>query len=155
MGALADELGALGREYAMVEASWKARLERIEQLRDALQRACPAKASEEWQVAGQRFGAVLSPRALKRSVNKPALLKRIGLKAYARIAGVTLGDVERLVDPEVAAEIITREEHAGARRITIFEKGSIPQAIPERALTAASGAEIGAPAVSKSGVERP
>jgi hypothetical protein len=133
MCALADELGGLERDYAVAEASWSGRLARMEQLRDALRRACPAKASEEWQVAGQRFGVVLSPRALKRSVNKPALLKRIGLKGFARIASVTLGDVERLVDPEVAAEVIVREEHAGTRRITIFEKGSTSN--PERALS--------------------
>lgn len=153
LGSLADELGALEKEYAVAMAAWEAKLARMGQLRDALRAACPAQAAEEWHVEGQRFGCTLSARAMVRTVHVAKLVRKIGARAFASIAGVTLGALQAKVDPETVAEVVTAER-TGPRRIVTFEKGFIPLH-PERAFPAESGAESSAPAVSKSGVERP
>jgi hypothetical protein len=115
---LADELGALEKEMA----PHAQKLARIEALRKALRAACTAKDGEQWTVTGNRFIAVLGPRANQRLVDFPRLVKKIGAVLYAKFASCTLKDLEQYVAPDVAAAVIT-ESATGPRSLKTFEKG--------------------------------
>jgi hypothetical protein len=114
-----DELGALEREIA----PWRPKLDRAESLRKIIRAAYNDEdAGQTFEASGERFLVSIGPRATQRVVNIPALIKAIGLKAYAAIASVTLAVVEKNVPPGVADACIASAP-TGPRSLKIFERG--------------------------------
>jgi hypothetical protein len=118
-GAVADELGSLEKEMA----PYAQKLARIECLRKVLRASCGAEPEDEWMVSGERFVAVLGPRAMERKIDIVKLVKAVGAPAFARFASCTLKALEGSVAPAVVAEV-TVSGRTGSRPIKTFEKGS-------------------------------
>lgn len=115
-----DELGSLERELAPVQL----KLARVAALRTAIRAHFDASPpGEEFEARGDHFVVALGARALTRTINPAKLIKAIGLKMYASIARVTLGELERAVDPGVVAGVVT-SAHTGARSLKVFERGT-------------------------------
>ncbi|MES2136975.1 MAG: hypothetical protein V4502_07955 [Pseudomonadota bacterium] len=121
---LADELGALEKEYALALAPLEMKLPRIKALKEALQKACSVKATDEWIVEGAHFGVRLGPCAIARSIDYKGLIKRIGAAAFAKFATCTLGALELVVTPEIAAAVVSSAQ-TGPRKLSTFEKGAV------------------------------
>lgn len=119
---MADELGALQKEYDLAIAPYEKKLPRIKALKAALQEACPAKPDKEWIVEGARFGVRLGPCANERSIDFVKLVKKIGAAAFAKFATCTLGALEAHVEPGLVAEIVSSAA-SGPRKLSTFEKG--------------------------------
>src|SRR5689334_21522863 len=112
-----DELGEIGGRLAPNRDDIKREKTLEKALRDAHRDATPGRAFE---VVGLRYRAVLSPCGSQTIVDKPALLKRIGLKLYAKIASVTLKALESC--DEIApgtVSAVTHSEQTGPRSITV------------------------------------
>lgn len=122
LAAIADELGALEKEYALATAPFGMKLPRMKALREALQLACPAKAEDGWTVEGLRFGVTLGPCAWKRTVNVAKLLKLIGARMFVSFASCSLTDLEKHVGEETRAQAISKDR-TGARSLRTYEKG--------------------------------
>ena len=96
------------------------KLVRIETLRGLIRKHYedePAPAA--FETRGAHFLATLGPRAFERSIDCPALVKEIGLKAYAAIARPTLKTVEETCAPDVVARVI-KQDYSGARPLKTF-----------------------------------
>lgn len=124
LAAMADELGALEKEYALAMAPLELKLPRMKALKEALQAACPAPADKEWIVEGEKFGVKLGPRANQRLINIVALVKKIGPAAFAKFATTTLGELEKNVSPDVAKAFVSTDQ-IGPRKLSTFEKGIV------------------------------
>ena len=74
---MADKLGALEKEYALLIAPFEKKMPRMKALKELMQAACPAgaRADKEWIVEGTRFGVKLGPCANQRIINIAALVK--------------------------------------------------------------------------------
>jgi hypothetical protein len=120
---MADELGALKKEYALLIAPFEKKLPRMNALQKAMQDACPAHPDQEWVVEGARFGVRLGPRANQRTVNIVALVKKIGAAAFAKFATCTLGALEEHVGADVVKAVVTSAQ-TGPRKLSTFEKGA-------------------------------
>lgn len=121
---MADELGALEKEYALALAPLEKKIPRIKALKEALQEACPAKPDKEWIVEGTRFGVRLGPCANQRSVDLIKLVKKIGAAAFAKFATCTLGALEANVKPDVIEDVVSAAA-TGPRKLSTFEKGIV------------------------------
>lgn len=119
---MADELGALEKEYALALAPLEFKLPRMKALKEALQEACPAKPDKEWIVEGARFGVRLGPCATVRSIDFIKLIKKIGAAAFAKFATCTLKGLEANVSPETADAVVSSAA-LGPRKLSTFEKG--------------------------------
>jgi hypothetical protein len=121
---MADELGALEKEHAILVAPFESKLPRIKALKALLQAACPAgtPSSAEWIVEGARFGVRLGPQANERSIDFKGLVKKIGAAAFARFASCTLTALEAHVPPEMAEAVVSSDQ-TGPRKLSTFEKG--------------------------------
>lgn len=119
---MADELGALEKEYALAIAPLEMKLPRIKALKEALQAACPAKPDKEWLIEGARFGVKLGPCANETTINIAALVKKISAAAFAKFAGCTLKALKANVAPDIF-EAVTSTEQTGSRKLSTFEKG--------------------------------
>ena len=119
---MADELGALEKEYALAIAPFEMKLPRMKALKEALQAACPAPADKEWTVEGAKFGVKLGVRANERLIDYAKLIKKIGLGAFAKFATCTLTNLQKSVKPELLDGIISTEQ-CGPRKLSTFEKG--------------------------------
>ncbi len=119
---MADELGALEKEYAIMSAPFEMKLPRMNALKEALQEACPARPTEEWKVEGTRFGVRLGPCANQRSINIPKLIKAVGAAVFAKFATCTLKALEESVAPEIVDQVV-KSEASGPRKLSTFEKG--------------------------------
>lgn len=122
---MADELGALEKEYALLVAPFEKKMPRMKALKEAMQAACPAGTlpDKEWIVEGARFGVKLGPCANQRIVNYVALVKKISAAAFAKFATCTLGALEEHVSPDVMKAVVTSAQ-TGPRKLSTFEKGS-------------------------------
>jgi hypothetical protein len=120
---MADELGALEKEYALAIAPFEMKLPRIKALKEALQSACPASADAEWIIEGAHFGVKLGPRANESLIDYAKLIKKIGLAAFAKIATCTLTNLRKSVKPELLKGIVSTEQ-CGPRKLSTFEKGA-------------------------------
>lgn len=113
-----DELGALEKRLL----PFKADLARVEILRKAIRAQFDASpAAEPLEVKGERFTALLGPRGIERTINPAKLIKAIGVKVYATIARITLGDLEKNVDAGIVAAVVT-SAHTGPRSLKTFER---------------------------------
>jgi len=119
---MADELGALEKEYALAMAPLELKLPRMKALKEQLQAACKAPADKEWIVEGAKFGVKLGPCANQRTVNLTALVKKIGAAAFAKFATCTLGALEENVSADVVKVVVTSAQ-SGPRKLSTFEKG--------------------------------
>ncbi len=119
---LADELGLLEKEYALLIAPFEKKFGRVKALKETLQAACTAKATDEWIVEGARFGVRLGPCAMQRSINFKSLVRRIGAMAFAKFAECTLTRLELCVERDVIDDVVTAAQ-TGPRKLTTFEKG--------------------------------
>ncbi len=119
---LADELGLLEKEYALLIAPFEKKFARVKALKETLQTACVAKADAEWIIEGARFGVRLGPCAMQRSINFKSLVRRIGAAAFAKFAECTLTRLELCVEPDVIRGVVTSAQ-TGPRKLTTFEKG--------------------------------
>lgn len=119
---LADELGALEKEYSLALAPLEFKLPRMKALKEMLQAACPAAPAKEWIVEGARFGVKLGPCANESTIHVLALVKKIGAAAFVRFAGCTLKALKANVKPEIF-DAVTSTEQTGARKLTTYEKG--------------------------------
>lgn len=124
LAAMADELGALEKEYDLALAPFEHKLPRMKALKAALQSACKAPAKDEWIIEGARFGVRLGPCANERSINIAALVKKIGAAAFSKFASCTLGALETHVAPDVAQAVVTSDQ-TGPRKLSTFEKGTV------------------------------
>lgn len=116
-----DELGALDAELVEV----RPKLKRVDTLRGLLREhfaATPAGAGTETR--GARYLATLGPCAFESAVDYAAVVKHMGLKAYAAIARPTLRVLEETLPPEVLAQVVTRA-YSGARPVKTFPSGRI------------------------------
>lgn len=121
---MADELGALQKEYDLALAPFEHKLPRMKALREALQAACTAPSDKEWITEGARFGVRLGPRAAQRSIDIPALVKKIGAAVFTKFATCTLRALEDHVPVDVVALVVS-EDQTGPRKLTTFEKGVV------------------------------
>ncbi|MES2136107.1 MAG: hypothetical protein V4502_03480 [Pseudomonadota bacterium] len=121
---MADELGALEKEYALALAPFELKLPRIKALKETLQAACPAKPDAEWLVEGTRFIVRLGPRAMARSIDFKALVKKIGAAVFVKFATCTLGALEENVKPDVIDDVVTTAQ-TGPRKLSTSEKGVV------------------------------
>lgn len=121
--ALADELGALKKEYAILIAPFALKKPRMEALEQQLRDACTADADEEWTVHGARFSVTLGKRAEWRIVNIPKTIKAIGQKIFNTFATVTIKDLELRLTADTVADIV-HKERVGPRTLKTIEKGS-------------------------------
>lgn len=119
---MADELGALEKEYALALAPMELKLPRMKALKEALQEACPAAPDKEWIVEGEKFGVKLGTCAKQRSIDFVKLVKKIGAAAFAKFATSTLSALEAHVKPEVIDDVVTTTA-TGPRKLSTFEKG--------------------------------
>lgn len=121
---IADELGALEKEYAVLIAPFKLKMPRLESLRKQLREACPVAKDKEWSIEGERFRVELGPRADWRIVDVAKLIKAIGQKAFNAFASVSLKDLEThpAVSPDVMRAVVSKDR-VGPRTIKTFEKG--------------------------------
>lgn len=119
---MADELGAIQKEYDLALAPLEMKLPRLKALKEALQEACPANPDKDWIVEGARFGVRLGPCANQRSVNIAALVKKIGAAAFAKFASCTIAALDCSVDVQIAKSVITSAQN-GPRKLSTFEKG--------------------------------
>jgi hypothetical protein len=115
----ADELGALEKEMA----PYAQKLARIAALKKALRAGCPNDPSLPWSVEGVRFIAQLGACANERAIDLKALIKAIGLKAFAAFATTTLTALENNVGPAIVAAVVSTDA-TGSRSIKTFEKGT-------------------------------
>ncbi len=123
--ALADELGALKKELALLVAPFMLKKPRMEALEKQLREACPVAADAEWTVRGSRFDVILGPRAEFRIVCIGKLIKAIGQKAFNAFATVSLKDLES--HPAISADTlatIVQKNRIGPRTLKTVEKGS-------------------------------
>ncbi len=123
--ALADELGALKKEYALLIAPFALKKPRMEALEKQLRDACPVAADAEWTAHGLRFDVILGQRAEWRIVNITKLIKAIGQKAFNAFATVSLKDLE--AHPAVSADTlatIIQKNRVGPRTLKTVEKGT-------------------------------
>jgi hypothetical protein len=119
MAAQVDELGALEKEFAPL----RPKLARIDALRKAIRAQFDsAPAASPFEAKGDKFIVLIGPRAMERSINPAKLIKAIGLKLYASIARLTLGDLEANVAPEIVAGVVT-SANTGARSLKTLERG--------------------------------
>jgi hypothetical protein len=115
-----DELGALEAEMILI----RPKLTRIETLRALIRERFDDKPKEKtFEARGAHYTATLGPCAYQRSLDSQALVKAIGLKAYAAIARPTLKDVVAAVAPHIAAKCIT-QDYTGARPLRTFPIGN-------------------------------
>lgn len=111
-----DELGSLESEMIAV----RPKLARIETLRALVRERFDDHPKEKtYTTRGALYTATLGPRAFQRSLDAAALLRAIGLKAYAAIAKPLLKDVCETVEPRIAAKCIT-QDYTGARPLKTF-----------------------------------
>ncbi|HEV8500448.1 MAG TPA: hypothetical protein VGR63_02640 [Casimicrobiaceae bacterium] len=114
-----DELGAL--EAELVEA--RAKIRRAETLRELIRRHYEKEpAAKAFEARGARFFATLGPRAWHSSVDYEAVIKALGLRAYAEIARPTLKILEETLAPDVLARVV-KQDYTGARPLKTFEIG--------------------------------
>src|ERR1035437_9800200 len=107
--ALADELGALKKEYSLLVAPFALKKPRMEAIEKLLRDACPVAADAEWTVTGSRFHVILGPRAEYRIVSVLKLIKAIGQKAFNAFATVSLKDLES--HPAISADTLATIVH--------------------------------------------
>ena len=124
---MADELGALEKEYDLALAPFEHKLPRMKALREALQLACKAKPDAEWIVEGARFGVRLGPRAMARFIDLRKLFKRMGAAPFiAFVTSVFVKyqscGVSSLEDAE--ADPLVTSVQTGPRKLSTFEKGA-------------------------------
>lgn len=114
-----DELGALEKELAPLAG----KIARIECLRRNIRAQVPdsVAAHASYELAGERFVACIGPKGFQTSINAFALVKRIGVAAYAKIATVTLRALEQHYPGDVA--YVTGKERTGPRSLTVMERG--------------------------------
>lgn len=115
LAAAVDELGSIEKELAPLAG----RIARAEQLRKAIRQQTPDATSE---IAGERFVAVLGPRGNQTVIRFPALVKKIGAAAYAKVATVTLKALEEHWPEHAAA--VTSQEQTGTRSLKVLERGA-------------------------------
>lgn len=115
LAAAVDELGSIEKELAPLAG----RIARAEQLKKAIRAQTPDATSE---IAGEHFVAVLGPRANQTVIHFPALVKKIGAAAYAKVATVTLKALEEHWPGHVAA--VTSQEPSGSRSLKVLERGA-------------------------------
>ena len=123
--ALADELGSLKKEYALLIAPFTLKKPRMEAIEKQLREACPAAADTEWIVKGAHFDVILGPRAENRIVGIAKLIKAIGQKAFNAFATVSLKDLE--AHPAISADTLSaiiHKERVGPRTLKTIEKGT-------------------------------
>jgi hypothetical protein len=117
---IVDELGVVGRKLA----PWRLAIAQETALRTHLRAEFDASPADlAFDAIGDHFTAQLGPKAIQRSINPAKLIKAIGLKLYASIARITLGDLEANVEPGVIAGVVTAA-NTGARSIKLFERGA-------------------------------
>lgn len=119
---MADELGALEKEYALALAPMELKLPRMKALKEALQLACTAPADKEWIVEGAKFGVKLGACANKGSIDFKALVKKIGAAVFARFATCTIADLEANVEADTVDAVLSSAQ-TGPRKLSTFEKG--------------------------------
>ena len=78
-------------------------------------------AAEPFEARGDKFVAIIGPRAHERSINPAKLIKAIGLKVYATLATLTLRVLEENVAADIVANVVTTAP-TGARSIKTFER---------------------------------
>lgn len=123
--ALADELGDLKKEYALLIAPFALKKPRMEALEAQLREACPVGPADEWTVKGARFDVILGKRAEYRIVDITKLIKAIGQKVFNSFATVSLKDLE--AHPAVTADTVSAVIHksrVGPRTLKTVEKGT-------------------------------
>lgn len=123
--AIADELGTLKKEYALLIAPFALKKPRLEALEKQLREACPVAADAEWTVKGSHFDVILGPKADWRIVSVQKLIKAIGQKAFNAFATVSLKDLE--AHPAVSADTlatVVHKERIGPRTLKTVEKGT-------------------------------
>ena len=111
-----DELGQL--EHEMIEV--RPKLTRIETLRGLIRERFAGEAPHKtFEARGARYTATLGPRAYERTLDTAALMRAIGIRAYAAIAKPTLKAVCEAVPPHISAKCIT-QDYIGARPLKTF-----------------------------------
>jgi hypothetical protein len=123
--ALADELGSLKKEYALLIAPFALKKPRMEALEKQLREACPVAPDAEWTAHGAAFEVILGKCAEWRIVNTQKLIKAIGQKAFNAFASVSLKDLE--AHPAVSADTldaVVAKKRIGPRTLKTVEKGT-------------------------------
>jgi hypothetical protein len=111
-----DELGALEAELVEV----RPRLRRVDVLRDLIRARYAAEpASTAHETRGAAFLATLGPCAYESTIDYEAVVKAIGLKAYAAIARPTLKTLAETLAPDVLARVVSYA-YSGARPLKTF-----------------------------------
>jgi hypothetical protein len=120
LGQMADELGALEKELA----PWAPKIARVELLRKSIRVSAEEQPPEkEYQIAGARFVVVAGPKANQRSIDFPALLKRISARTFAAFATCTLTALEQNVASELFAAVV-KTAPTGPRPLKTFERAA-------------------------------
>jgi hypothetical protein len=115
-----DELGELEKEFAPL----RPKLARLEALRAAVRRRYDdSPAARSFTARGDRFIVEVGPRGNESVIDFPALVKAIGLKAYAAFATCTLKAMRAHVAHDVARDVV-RVEAVGYRPLKVTEKAS-------------------------------
>lgn len=123
--ALADELGSLKKEFALLITPFALKKPRMEALEKQLREACPAAPDAGWTAHGVAFDVILGKCADWRIVNNTKLIKAIGQKAFNAFATVSLKELE--AHPAVSADTlaaVVHKERVGPRTLKTVEKGS-------------------------------
>jgi hypothetical protein len=123
LAAMADELGALEKEHALALAPLEMKLPRMKALKEAIQKACTAPGDQEWIVEGARFGVKLGACATQRTIDIPALVKKIGAAVFAKFATCTLGALEKHASADVVKAVVSSDQ-TGPRKLSTYEKGA-------------------------------
>jgi hypothetical protein len=124
---MADELGALEKEYALALAPLEKKIPRIKALKEALQEACDAKSDKEWIVEGTKFGVRLGPCANEKKINVAALFKKLGGAAFVKFVAAVFAKYQSCGVSSLGGDVdgIVTVTQSGPRKLTIFEKGSV------------------------------
>ncbi len=123
LASMADELGAIEKEYNLAIAPLEMKLPRMKVLKELLQAACTAPKDQEWSVEGARFVVRLGPCANARTVNIARLVRKIGAAAFAKFASCTIAALDRNVSADLAGSMIDSEQN-GPRKLSTVEKGA-------------------------------
>lgn len=115
-----DELGEIGRRLAPHRLD----LVREEALRKAIRAHFDESPAEKpYEAAGAKFTALIGARASQKAIDILLLIKRIGLRAFAKFAKVSLGDLDDNVSVEIYEEVVS-SRLTGPRSLRVFETGA-------------------------------
>jgi hypothetical protein len=124
---MADELGALEKEYALALAPLEKKLPRIKALKEALQEACDAKPGDEWIVEGTKFGVKLGARAHEKKIDCAKLFKKLGAAAFTKFVAAVFAKYQSCGVSSLAGDVdgVVTTTQTGPRKLSTFEKGSV------------------------------